>query len=276
MLFTSHFFDRTRTRVFSALLLLAIGALAPLSLSAQEEPEEEGENFGPVYVRRFSAGVRLRYLPLETINKGQLTEAVTDFVLFNAVNDPGSSHFSYGLTTQVAVTNNWAVAVEALTHKIKYQEIRDVTTFIVDPFDNILLETQLTIDDENTIARLWDIPILMRYYTKSRYTRGARVFFEGGLTVRKITNIKTSMETTFSTTDFEIPDRTECCDTTPIIPANPTSLGGTLGIGVQVIDDIGLRVVPGFRYTRWFSNALDNRPTQTIKNQIEASLSFTF
>jgi len=276
MLLTSHFFDQARTRVFSALVLIALCALAPLTLSAQAEPEEEEEDFGPVYVRRFSAGARLRYLPLETIDSGTLNRAVTDPVLFRAVNDPQSAHFSYGMTTQVAVTNKWAVAVEALTHRIKYQEMRDVTTFFIDPFDNILLETQLETEDENTVARIWDIPILLRYYNKSRYTRGARVFFEGGLTVRRLTNIKTAIETTFSTTDFETPDSTDCCDRTPIEPANPSSLGGTVGIGVQVIDDIGVRVVPGFRYTRWFSNALDNPPTRTIKNQIEASLSFTF
>jgi len=277
MLLTSYFFDRARTRIFSVLLLLAVCALTPLTLSAQAEPEEEeDENFGPVYVRRFSAGVRLRYLPMETIEKGELNQAIGQTVLFRAVNDPSSSNVSYGLTTQVAVTNKWAVAVEALTHKIKYQEMRDVTTFISDPFDLILLETQLTTEDENTLARVWDFPILLRYYQKSRYTRGARVFFEGGLTVRRLTGVKTSIETTFSTTDPEVPDSTDCCNKTPIEPANPTSLGGTVGIGVQIIDDIGLRVVPGFRYTRWFSNALDNPPTRTIRHQIEASLSFTF
>ena len=223
MLLTSHFFDQARTRVFSALVLIALCALAPLTLSAQAEPEEEEEDFGPVYVRRFSAGARLRYLPLETIDSGTLNRAVTDTVLFRAVNDPQSAHFSYGMTTQVAVTNKWAVAVEALTHRIKYQEMRDVTTFFIDPFDNILLETQLETEDENTVARIWDIPILLRYYNKSRYTRGARVFFEGGLTVRRLTNIKTAIETTFSTTDFETPDSTDCCDRTPIEPANPSS-----------------------------------------------------
>ena len=262
----------------SALALLLLATLAPLTLSAQAppEPEDEDLDFGPVYVRRASAGIRLRYLPLETIDTGRLNRTVTDTVLFSAINAASSSRFSYGLTTQVAVTNKWALAVEALTHKIEYEETRDVTTFIVDPFENILLETQLVTEDEKTIARVWDFPILLRYYNKSRYTRGPRVFFEGGFTVRRLTNIRTSVETTFSTTDPETPDETDCCDRTSITPANPNALGGTVGIGLQLIDDVGVRLVPGFRYTRWFSNSLDNPPTRTIENQIEASLSFTF
>ena len=140
----------------------------------------------------------------------------------------------------------------------------------------LLLETQLLTDVETTSARIWDVPVLLRYYTKGRRDRGARVFFEGGAVIRRVSNVKTSIETTFSTTDPDIDDMTDCCDKTPARVANSPALGGAVGIGVQLIDDVGIRVVPGFRYIRWFNNAFDNPPTRSAQNQLEVSIALTF
>ena len=148
------------------------------------------------------------------------------------------------------VTSRMVLYSILLLSKIEYNTIREVTTFIVDPFENVLLETQLVSGDETTSARLWDIPLLFRYYTKSRFNRGPRVFFEGGAVVRRVTDINTSIETLTSTTNLNVEDMTACCDKSPARVANPNALGGAAGIGFQLIDDVGIRVVPGFRYTR--------------------------
>jgi hypothetical protein len=250
--------------------------LTTSAASAQQPDEQDEENFGPIYVRRFSAGAKFLYLPLKALTNQQVSTSVTDNVLFNAVSNPESDRFGYGLTTQVAVNNHWAVAVEAFTHKVKYSEFRDINTFIIDPFDMILLESQLETQEEVTTARLWDIPVLLRYYTKGRRERGPRVFFEGGFIIRNVTNVQSSVGTTFTTTNPDVEDTMDCCDKTPITPANSPALGGTAGMGFQLIDDVGIRVVPGVRYTRWFNNAFDNPPTRSEQHQIEISLALTF
>jgi len=256
--------------------LTALCLLAASAASGQQPDEPEEENLGPIYVRRFSAGAKFLYLPLKGLTSQDVSTSVTDTVLYNAFSNTNTDNVAYGLTTQVAVNNKWAAVVEAFTFKVNYMEFRDTTTFIVDPFEMILLETRLETEEETTSARVWDIPVLLRYYTKGRRDRGPRVFFEGGAVLRNVTSIKSSVKTTFSTTDPDVEDREECCDTTPIKPANSPALGGTVGIGFQVIDDVGIRVVPGFRYTRWFNNAFDNPPTRSEKQQLEVSLSLTF
>ena len=272
----SYPFDQVRKNVSCALLLLGICLFTTPILTAQQPDDDDDTNFGPVFVRRFSAGGKFRYLPLEAMAKGTLSTRVIDTVDVDARSNGDSLHYGYGLTTQVAVTNKWAVALELLSSKIEYQTGRNVTTFIVDPFENLLLETQLVSRDETTRARLWDVPLLLRYYTKSRYNRGPRVFFEGGGVVRRVTAISTSIETTTSTTNPDVEEMTDCCDTSPARVANPNALGAAVGIGLQLIDDVGIRVVPGFRYTRWFSNAFDDPPTRSEKNQLEVTIALTF
>ena len=276
MLMNSFSFEHARKNVSCVLFLLCLCLVATPLLTAQQRDDDDDINMDPVFVRRFSAGGKFRYLPLETMAKGTLSTTVIDTVDVDARSNGDSSSYGYGLTTQVAVTNKWAFALELLSSKIEYNTIREVTTFIVDPFENVLLETQVVSGNETTSARLWDIPLLVRYYHKSRFNRGPRVFFEGGAVVRRVTDINTSIETLTSTTNPNVEDVTDCCDKTPARVANPNALGGAAGIGFQLIDDVGIRVVPGFRYTRWFSNAFDDPPTRSEKNQLEVTIALTF
>ena len=276
MLIKSYSFEQARKKVTCALFLLGLCLFATPTLTAQQPDDDDDTNFGPVFVRRFSAGGKFRYLPLETMAKGTLSTSVIDTVDVDARSRGDSSRYGYGLTTQVAVTKKWAFALELLSSKIEYNTVRAVTTYIVDPFENVLLETQLVSSDETTSARLWDIPVLFRYYNKSRFNRGPRVFFEGGAVVRRATDISTSIETKTSTTNPDVEEMTDCCDKAPARVANPNALGGAVGIGLQLIDDVGIRVVPGFRYTRWFSNAFDDPPTRSERHQLEVTIALTF
>lgn len=281
MLLRRSSFPKIRNRACLTLCLTAFCLLTASVASAQQDttaqPDEpEQENFGPIYVRRFSAGVRFGYLPLKNLTSQNVSTSLTDVVFFDAFSNPKSDNVTYGLTTQVTVNNRWAVAVDAYTFKVSYVEFRNTNTFIVDPFDMVLLESRLETAEETTSARVWDIPVVLRYYTKGHRERGPRVFFEGGAVLRKVTNIKSSVKTIFSTTDPDVEDREECCDTTPIRVANSPALGGTVGIGFQLVDDVGIRLVPSFRYTRWFNNAFDNPPTRSEKQQLEVSLALTF
>jgi hypothetical protein len=48
------------------------------------------------------------------------------------------------------------------------------------------------------------------------------------------------------------------------------------GFGVQANDDIGIRVVPQVRYTRWLAEPFNRFSTSTGRDQIEAMFSLTF
>jgi hypothetical protein len=48
------------------------------------------------------------------------------------------------------------------------------------------------------------------------------------------------------------------------------------GAGVQLIDPVGIRVVPEVRYTRWLNPLIDDYTAHSQRNQVEGSLSLTF
>ena len=107
MLLKRFSFDPLRKHARYALYMTVLCLLTASAVSAQQpDEEEEEENFGPVYVRRFSAGARFFYLPFTSLTKGSLGASITDFIGFNAITSPSTDHFAYGLTTQVTVTDN--------------------------------------------------------------------------------------------------------------------------------------------------------------------------
>ncbi len=111
---------------------------------------------------------------------------------------------------------------------------------------------------------------MVRYYAKDRHDKGPRVFVEGGGTLRRISNVRTSISSQTGSEDKV------CCDTTPASYARRTIRGFTGGFGVQVVDDFGLRLVPEVRYTRWAGQTFSGISTASRRNQLEIMLSLTF
>lgn len=274
-------FRRYTARAGFPALLCLLALCAPLTpaLRAQApvdiEDDEEGEAL-PAYVRRFSVGGRFSVLPLQQMDSGNLTSPVGNLVQVLAETKATARRLGGGITTQFLINDRFAVGLDFLFRRAAYTETTDVITDLVDPFTNEILQTELVTTIEKTRATIWETPVLIRYFAKDRRERGARAFFEGGLAIRRIGNVRSSTSTSFSTTDLDVDETDECCDATPAVPAHRVSLGAVVGIGFQLIDDIGVRVVPGVRFTRWFSNAFDSPPTRSAKNQLEATIALTF
>jgi hypothetical protein len=122
---------------------------------------------------------------------------------------------------------------------------------------------------EQTRADFWDVPILARYYTKARSDEGARPFFTGGIAFRSAGNIR-------STSEITDDDLLKDTDTTPIGPAHDFAAGAVLGAGVQLRDDVGLKVDFELRLTRWFQRNLMSGPANSRQNQAEFVFGITF
>src|SRR5262249_34864321 len=127
-----------------------------------------------------------------------------------------------------------------------------------------------TTADEDTRTRLIDIPILLRYYNIGRHTPGPRWFVEGGAEWRKTNNLRSSLATT------DANGTTSCCTSAPGVPARNNAKGVVSGAGVQLIDPLGIRVVPEVRYTRWFDSIFNATTTNMQRNEVTASFSLTF
>ncbi len=222
------------------------------------------------YVRRVSAGATLSVLILPVVKLGTvntITLSPVADILYNSVGV--EQRLGWGGQAQAAVTERFAVNVGFLLRRAGYQMNADILEGTDNP--NTPQDDRIhTVKNEDTRAKFFDFPVVVRYYGKDRHTAGARWFLEGGAALRHVSKIKTSIDTTVGTGD------TVCCDTTPARPARRTIRGFVGGFGVQLIDPVGVRVVPEVRYTRWAGRSFDAFSTRTELNQVEVMISLTF
>lgn len=214
----------------------------------------------PVYVRRASLGVSLSIVPMSLVREDSLRQTTTNPAgELSWSTKARKSRVGYGIVTQVVLSNRFAVAASPLIRRFGYEMDTTMTAFSVTSRQH-----------EDTRARLIDVPVTLRFYTKSRFDPGPRGFIEIGGALRNVTRIRTQISTT-------APDGTVgCCDNTPATPAHRSIKGAVAGAGLQFIDPVGVRVVPEVRYTRWFGNTFNTYSTTTQKNQVEVILSLTF
>ncbi len=179
-----------------------------------------------------------------------------------------SQRIGYGATVQIAITEHFAVNASLLARRAGYLRDSDVFTGTDNP--NTPQDDRVhTTAHEDTRWRMYDVPVVLRLYGKGRHDPGPRWFVEAGGGVRRLSNIRTSFATTVGTSG-------PTYDFTTAAPGRKTLRGAVAGFGVQLIDPVGVRVVPEVRYTRWMGTFFEAPSTVTRRNQVEAMISLTF
>lgn len=252
---------------------------APTAKPAQSAPAARGAQAAPrmlknpVYVRRFSLGVALSVQGL-TMMKPNTVNPVTKSPAVDALYKSSelSHRVGYGATAQLVLTERFALTAGFFVRRIGYLLNSDIFSGTDDPNTLDVDERTYTVKNENTRARLYDIPVLVRYYAKDRHESGPRAFFELGGAVRRLSHISTWTDSSVNGAAFV------CCSQTPAGFHSKTSRGAVAGFGVQINDPIGIRVVPEVRYTRWFNEPFHTTLTglRTRRDQVEGMISLTF
>jgi hypothetical protein len=205
-------------------------------------------------------------VPGATSTVNNSTEVSTQYQTTGA-----SERIGYGLTFQVRITEHFYVDLSALLRRIGYQLTTTVATTTTSVLNGTTYPTTTTTSThEDTRARLIDFPFLVRYYGTGKRPGSPRWFLEAGGTGRVASDIRTSLDSTDASGILT------CCTFTPAIPKHRSSVGATVGGGIQFVDELGIHVVPEFRYTRWFEPTFENLTTRSQANQIEAAISLTF
>ena len=222
-------------------------------------------------MRRFSAGATLTVLGLSLV-PGSSNTVTNSSTVSTAYNTTGASQrIGYGITAQAAITDRFTIAVGGYLRRIGYQFNTTVTTTTLQSVNGVLTPISTsTSTHEDTRARLFDVPLVLRFYSKGRHTPGPRWFVEGGGAFRDSNSIRTSLSSTNSAGTLS------CCTNTPAVPSHRTSIGFVGGAGFQLIDPFGIRVIPEVRYTRWMTQTFDAITTRTEQNQVEAVLTLSF
>ena len=221
------------------------------------------------YVRRFSAGVTINFTPLNLFPKETLVEQIPGTTPVELVSnvDPLSNRVGYALLLQYAVNERWAIAVNPTYRKMglhafiqRYEGIDNSST---------ILDERARFDiNEDTTARLFEIPILARYYTKDRHEGGGRWFFEAGPLFRLTQKVRTERDTV-------PPTGGRIKDNIPL-EFRKNSYGAVIGIGGQLIDDFGIRAIPEVRYGYWLTRPFDDIHGRTRKSQLEFVFTLSF
>ena len=214
------------------------------------------------YIRRFSVGGTLGVLGFQFIpNKTGGTTVGSIVTSYSTTNS--SQRIGYGITGQVALTEHFAISASALFRRVGYQ-----MTTVVQTGTTTVTTTSAHSD---TRATAYEFPLSFRYYVKGRHQKGPHFFMEGGVALMKAANVRTSIDTTNAS------GTNSCCVTsTNSNLANRNVRGFLGGMGLQLIDPIGIRVVPEVRYTRWMDNMFYFQSTITQRNQIEAVISLSW
>jgi hypothetical protein len=233
-----------------------------------EEPVERLEE--KAYVRRFSAGISLNIAPFNFMGKENTVTkpANTNPPLeIDSAVDPQGGRFGLAATLQVAVSNRMAVAIQPAYRKVRFHGF--IQEYVgVDNSSTIIDERVKTEINEDTKAVFFDVPVLVRRYSKSRFDRGPRWFYEAGPAMRFTRNVTMDRSTV-------TPKGDTIKDNIPLA-YNSTTVGASIGIGGQFIDDFGIRAVPEVRYTRWFGRSFDDYHGHSRQNQIEIVMTFSF
>jgi hypothetical protein len=245
------------------------------SSSSRPERRNNSDTTNAVYVRRFSLGVSLSVLGLPPIRTGDTTNTVNTNAVTSIVTEyksnAESSRIGYGLNGQIAVTDRFAVAFGAFLRRVGYALDTTTTTNVTGFVNGVQGITTSSVNVHNdTRTRVLNVPFMLRYYSKGRREPGPRWFAEGGGAFQTLL----SPRSTFSTTDAV--GNFACCTTSTSHFAHRSVFGVEGGAGVQLIDPVGIRVVPEVRYTRWMNPLIDDTSAHNQRNQVEASLSLSF
>ena len=244
---------------------------SPAPPSASSSSTSSSDKSTANFIRRFSVGATLTVLGLTSISGGSQTVATTSAVSDVFSTSDASSRIGYGLTFQAGVTDHFAIAAGVYLRKIGYQ-FTDTTNTTVNIVEGgtVVPTITTTSTHEDTRGHMIDVPVMVRYFGKSRHTPGPRWFLEGGAAWRDATHFRSSFDST------DASSVTTCCTFPSTVVTHRNSVGYVVGAGLQLIDPFGIRVVPEVRYTRWMDQIFSNLSTHTQQNQVEAIITLSF
>ncbi len=245
--------------------MLLIAAMAfPLFAQdpAGEQPPKQAE-------RRYAIGGRFEYLPNSLFDTGTATSSTTKPIADYSYT--GSAHaatFGARASFEYKITRHLSAGFEIGARKAEYEEVTTILSGTKDPNASTDKRPVTTLT-QTTRSTYVEIPILARYY--GIFSKGflTRAYAVGGPAYRHIGNIRTGNDTVNadSTTDY---------NETPATPRRTNQFGFSGGVGFRFIDEVGIRVSPEIRYTRWQGDTFAGPSYRSNSNQFEVSLGFSF
>ncbi|MBI4893617.1 MAG: outer membrane beta-barrel protein [Acidobacteria bacterium] len=222
------------------------------------------------YIRRFTFGGTLSWLPLSLIQGGKKSETYgTPPISIESQADNKSKYFGVGATMDAYILERYSINLSLIWRRAGYHLTTKLHDTVDDPGTSTDERTLMMTVTEDTRADYYDLPLLVRRYSKSRFEGGWRYFYEAGGTARVVRNIR-------SQTQVDTADYSTCCSEVPATPSSKSAFGASAGAGVMLKDDFGIKIIPGVRYTYWFGGIFNERAAVSRRHQVDVGVSFVF
>ena len=248
-------------RLSSTLILFAAAWLPLTSCFADDGVEDDS--------RKFNFGARADFIPLKQFDTStQTASTVKPIADYTYTGSSSSSHYAGGPVFEMRVTKHIWVGAELSFHHASYAQVTDIRTGKADPnagTDN----RPLTILTDNSTANYWDVPMLVRFHNLRESGKFKRIYPLVGGTYRHIGRVRTGNDTVnadSSTLYNEIPD----------VPNRTNLFGITGGIGFRLVDELGVKIIPEIRFTRWIGTGFMGQSYSSSPNQASAGIGITF
>jgi hypothetical protein len=239
------------------------------TLAAQSSSRKDSTIDNIQWVRRITLGGSFSVLPRFPMRNGSVQQSTFTGLSVNSSTTALGHRLGWGGLVQVALPKRLALAGSVIIHRSAHTSVSDQFEGVdrpTTPQD----ERTLTSRSSRTDARFWDINLLVRRYSKEHFEPGPRWFYEAGPALRRVAKVRTAGQISVEGAPF-------ADDPNPQNPvANRMARGLTVGIGAQFVDDVGIRVVPEFRYTRFVTRTFDFLSARSRPDQMEALISITF
>ncbi len=256
--------------------LIVAAAAAHALAFAQQQPQQQ-EPPAPAadtsnrkvlkVFRRFTIGGAVSFQGLTFMEKGSTETTLSTSTTFKSTSENLGNRFGFGPILEFDFAKRWGIASGLGFRTGDYRLTNDTT---VSTTVSSVTTTKVTTVKERTSFHSWEVPLLVRRFSKEHDEAGFRWFYQAGLASRRITHIRTERSTT--TPDSKV----ACCDESPAAPHHGTALGVVAGAGLRSRDQFGIRVTPEIRYTRWMQRNWDELTARSKRDQVELVLGFTF
>ena len=90
-----------------------------------------------------------------------------------------------------------------------------------------------------------------------------------GITYRRVGNIATSLETVNADSSTDYSEKQAAV-------SRSNQIGFTAGIGYRFVDELGIKILPEIRFTRWMNHTFEGLSYSSSANQAQVGIGITF
>ena len=219
--------------------------------------------------RKYNFGIRVDYLPFRMFNTSTATASTTkpiaDFVYTGSTKSP---KIAFGPVFEMRLTKHLSLGAELSFHHAKYTQVTQVRSGKKDPNAGTDARPVATFT-ENTRATYWDIPVLMRYHNIRTSSIFGHFYPLAGITFRHVGAINTSNEIINADASTDYNEKKAAA-------SHGNQIGFTGGIGYRFVDELGIKILPEIKFTRWMNHSFEGLSYSSSPNQAQIGVGITF